>query len=421
MITVDMLLKMPALQNLKVVAGESGLGREVRSVSVMDAPDSHKWLRGGEFILTTGYLVGGDEQFLELYLINLLKANSSALGVKKGRYLRKIPDSVISFANQQHFPIIEIPYTFGWSEIISVFYELLYSGANGGARLANVPSQSATAQASRNALLYERLLLALTSETLTPQKIHDFEKQRGYETTLYTGVLLIRAVDSPSVYADLQEMLAVPHLARVGKTASFYFKSKSKDEAVVILEIEPMTDETPDEWLRSLFEEMEYCLVSARESYLAASRLSPRLDDIVSCYQEAKEAYEIGLALWQDRHCFLYSLLSVYSVLQNAMPDSVDFNCIEILEKQQYGLSFDAIASLETYIEAGSFRKAAEKLFIHENTLRYRIQKIGELLHLDLDDPVVMHSLITQIKLWRLRKRREEAERARWEGNVPQR
>jgi purine catabolism regulator len=152
---------------------------------------------------------------------------------------------------------------------------------------------------------------------------------------------------------------------------------------------------------------MEYCLSDSQGSYIAASRLSPRLDDIVSCYQEAKEAYAIGRALWHYKHCFLYSLLSVYSILQNAKPEQVDLGCIEILDREQCGLAFDGIVSLETYIEEGSFRKAADKLFIHENTLRYRIQRIGELLHLDLNDPDIMQSLIAQIKVWRLRKGRD--------------
>jgi purine catabolism regulator len=411
MITVEMLLQAPALKGLKVVAGENGLQRQIRVVSVMDAPDSYKWLKGGEFIMTTGYLGGGNEHFLELDLLNLVKADSSALGIKKGRHLRKIPENLIALANQQQFPLIEIPYAFGWSEIIAVFYELLYSIADGWSKTLILPDSPTIAPPlPRQVLLYEKLLLALTSGTLSPDKIRYFAKLRRCNATTYTGVLLIRAHDTINVYQRLVEMLSRSYIIKIGKANSFYYECTAEDDAVVILELQAKDDDSSHEWLRMLFEEMEYCLLDSPDSFIAASRLSPRLDDIVSCYQEAREAYAIGRALWHDRHCFLYSLLSVYCVLQNANPQDIDCHCIDFLDKQQDGLSFDGIISLETYIETGSFRKAAAKLFIHENSLRYRIHRIAELLHLDLNDPVIAHSLITQIKLWRLRQMREGEE-----------
>ena len=77
---------------------------------------------------------------------------------------------------------------------------------------------------------------------------------------------------------------------------------------------------------------------------------------------------------------------------------------MHLLENHQAGFSFDGIQTLEAFIERGGYKKAAADLYIHENTLRYRIQKIGDLLHADLEDPMVVHGLITQVKLWKLLK-----------------
>jgi purine catabolism regulator len=104
MVTFEMLLKMSALRELHVVAGHGGFDRAIKAVSVMDAPDSYKWLKGGEFILTTAYLSGGDARFLELNLMNLIESGSSGLGVKRGRHLSEIPENVIEIADEHRVP-----------------------------------------------------------------------------------------------------------------------------------------------------------------------------------------------------------------------------------------------------------------------------------------------------------------------------
>ena len=115
MITLKQLLKESVLSDLSLLAGNAGLDNAVRAVSIMDAPDSHKWLKGGEFILTTAFLFGGDEKLLEHFIMNLIEAGSGCLGIKKGRFLNKVPENVALLADQKQFPIIEIPYRFGWS------------------------------------------------------------------------------------------------------------------------------------------------------------------------------------------------------------------------------------------------------------------------------------------------------------------
>lgn len=62
---------------------------------------------------------------------------------------------------------------------------------------------------------------------------------------------------------------------------------------------------------------------------------------------------------------------------------------------------FDGVEIMETYMEYSNYKLAAKRLYIHENTLRYRIQKINELLSINLEDPVVSHSLLIRIKLWK--------------------
>ena len=55
--TVKTLLNMKKLKELKIVAGCDGVNNEIRTITILDAPDSYKWLKGREFILTSGFML----------------------------------------------------------------------------------------------------------------------------------------------------------------------------------------------------------------------------------------------------------------------------------------------------------------------------------------------------------------------------
>ena len=48
-------IKIPALKDMKIVAGEKGSHREVETVNMMDAPDIILYLKPNDFLITTGY------------------------------------------------------------------------------------------------------------------------------------------------------------------------------------------------------------------------------------------------------------------------------------------------------------------------------------------------------------------------------
>jgi len=146
---------------------------------------------------------------------------------------------------------------------------------------------------------------------------------------------------------------------------------------------------------------MEISIKEVTDSYIAMGRFSAELSEILLSYQEAREAFTVGRVLYENKRCFSYSMISFYSVLRKSNLAQIDLSDIQLLFNYRKGLSFDAIQTLEAYIECGGYKKAAKKLFVHENTLRYRIQKIGDFLHMDMEDPMVTQSLIVQLKLWK--------------------
>ena len=119
-ITVDMKVKnlIEQFEGFKLLAGAGGLERKVSTVTVMDAPDIYNWMRGGEFLITTAYIMKDNPLELKDLVIKLNKNGASALGIKIGRFIEKLPEEVKETANSLNFPIIHIPFKYAFSDVI---------------------------------------------------------------------------------------------------------------------------------------------------------------------------------------------------------------------------------------------------------------------------------------------------------------
>ncbi|WCK53759.1 PucR family transcriptional regulator ligand-binding domain-containing protein [Aneurinibacillus sp. Ricciae_BoGa-3] len=119
MLTLAEVLKMPCLKRAQVVAGASGLRCQISSVTVTDVPDFFQWLRGNEFILSTGFAFQGNEESLGQIIHTLKESNASGLGIKFNRYLTHLPESVRAISDELGIPIVSIPYESSWTDIIN--------------------------------------------------------------------------------------------------------------------------------------------------------------------------------------------------------------------------------------------------------------------------------------------------------------
>lgn len=117
--TVNEMIEECGFSDFKVIAGEGGLSNEVSSVTVFDAPDAWNWLKGGEFVITTGYFINNDSRVFEDLIINIKANKMAGIGIKVDRFIHKVPNSVIDKANELGIPIIYIPNHYAFIEIIN--------------------------------------------------------------------------------------------------------------------------------------------------------------------------------------------------------------------------------------------------------------------------------------------------------------
>jgi len=110
MITVQDILDIPGL-NLRLLAGGKAVGNPVRWVHIAEVRDPAKWLKGGELLLSTGMGIGHSAEDQVAFLQNVIDANLAGLGFGTGFSYKKVPQAMIDMAQEQDFPIFEVPYS----------------------------------------------------------------------------------------------------------------------------------------------------------------------------------------------------------------------------------------------------------------------------------------------------------------------
>lgn len=81
--------------------------------------DGAKWLNGGEFVITTGFMLGDDENSLLDFLSLLCEKGAAGLGIKQNRYTAHIPESARMLADSRGLPLISIPESYAFADIIN--------------------------------------------------------------------------------------------------------------------------------------------------------------------------------------------------------------------------------------------------------------------------------------------------------------
>lgn len=116
---VNEFLREPAFSDLRLLAGVSGLDNQISTVTVVDTPDGAQWLRGGEFVITTGFMLANNGSSLIDFMRLLSEKKVACLGIKENRHLSNIPDSAISIANEIGLPLVAIPSSYAFADIIN--------------------------------------------------------------------------------------------------------------------------------------------------------------------------------------------------------------------------------------------------------------------------------------------------------------
>ena len=139
------------------------------------------------------------------------------------------------------------------------------------------------------------------------------------------------------------------------------------------------------------------------------SRRIVRMDQLVTYYQQAQSALELSTWLQRPYTFTHYDTLSSFLIFHRINSDDLELfvhQKIQALFTYDQDHDTELCATLQVYLEqAKSLAKTAEILFIHRNTVRYRIRKCTELINSDLEDGNEIFAFILSLRILEYRKK----------------
>src|SRR5712664_61352 len=129
-VTVRDALSLGGLQRGEVLAGASGLDREITWVKVLESPETLDWLAPGELLLTVAFAIKDDRSAQASLVKDLARVGSSGLVIKPQRYLPEIPAEMLGQANEFGIPLIRIPEDVSYLEIMAPILERIINAQN---------------------------------------------------------------------------------------------------------------------------------------------------------------------------------------------------------------------------------------------------------------------------------------------------
>ena len=178
-------------------------------------------------------------------------------------------------------------------------------------------------------------------------------------------------------YEAVQEM--------IGTSEKDYVINISEQDVVVVREVGPDVDSKDmEDYARGLVE-------SAHTNYglkatIGISSVVENLKDLARAYKEARIAFEVGKVFDIEKTVISYENLGIGRLIYQLPTTLCEMFLSEVFKKGSLeSLDRETLMTVQSFFENNlNVSETSRKLFVHRNTLVYRLEKIRKLSGLDL-------------------------------------
>ncbi len=384
MISCREVISLRSLAKIKIVAGQSGLERVVRWVHFIDLPDVIPWVQGGELLFITGIGLNGDIQKLADVVRGIIAKNLAGLVISVGPYIKEIPAEVISLADEARFPVFELPWDV---KLVEVTQEI-----------CSYIVMKQTEERSINDLLEYVLFRSLEDSDMLVQRAayYGYDLSKPHQVAIVYPTNLAAFIQEQNL-KDEKALVALK--VRIEQTVREVLAMRGKkilsmlrmDGVILLLPHEKKI--TGSRYNIAILAEIVEKLAVKLPGLEVAAGLGGRFEDLRGArtsYIQADKALRFAEYKTASRPIYVYERLGIYKLLFEIEPDkliSYYQDVIQPLNDYDNVHQMDLVSSLFTYFEEnGNAAKTAKRLFVHRNTLDYRLKKVEEITGRNLND-----------------------------------
>lgn len=376
------LLSLPSFRHIRLVGGGEGLDRTVRWPYVTLTNTIEQWVHGGELMFVSGIGSGRDENDLLRLLRESAEKNLSGVVILVGEeYIREIPPAVAALADSLALPLFEMPFRIPLVEPTEEISSFIVQ--------CRLQEQA----------LSEMLAGILAGRCASPQEVVSRAAFYRYDLTGPLRVAALAVADGPSQPGKmgpgedggLAFMLSCLKTADdILRTHGYRILSMPDCRTLLFLLTPNGSKEAndPEELLLQAGQKIREKTPAVRFA-VGVGRGYESLQDMPRSKREAENACRV--ALRDGRELARYEELGFLKVLF-AVEDRAEMRlfydeALGGLEAYDRENGTNLLETLETYLaEDCNAVRAAQRLFLHRNSLNYRIRKIESVLGCDLSE-----------------------------------
>lgn len=370
-ISIDYLYKDIKKYNVKLIAGKKGLKNKVRWPHIVESEEIASFLQGEEMVFTTGISITEDGQLLDLIKATYNK-KASGIVVNTGKYVDTVSQEIIDYCDECEYPLFVMPWE---SRITDVMKNLT---------ITIIESERTYIEIS-NAI--KDAIFLPTHEELYLQTLEKIGFKLDWNYTVAIIEVESNSSDVKNI-PDYTERVKYYVEEVLSYIRNNYFPVNVGKSIIIVFYNK--TDLEIDKILKRLYIDITKKF-SVLSFYFGIGKHTNNLRTLYKGYEEAKNVAKINRLIRNDNVHIRYSEVGLYRLLLGIENKDLikEFHDDTIGELEVYDKvnETDYVELLISYFENNcKINETAKNLYVHRNTVNYKINKIEEILDLNLSD-----------------------------------
>lgn len=356
---------------LSVCAGRNSLHNIVNWIYMMEDEHIVPYFSGSELIVTTGMQQAENPQWLLCTVKRLYEKRTAGLIVNTGKFIFTIPQDVLDFCNEHEFPLLTMPWEVRITEMTQTFC----------VRIINNKHESILHdQAIRDAILR-----------------HDNEAE--YREILATYYSMDADFTVISIYlkyiGEPQDEATAPPISNLEyyletQLRQLQKKMNAKKTRIGLVRHENfqllIINHASDNMLpriRDVIFDVYSGIMKTHAIFIGIGIKVMGLSELHKSYQRAITA--MRMAIYQNKPFIQFEDMGFYKILFSVKDENILYSYADEILKplDEYDAhQHNYMELLKCYIQCDrSLELTAKEMFLHRNTVNYRIQKMKKILN----------------------------------------
>lgn len=350
---------------MTLICGENNMNNLVNWVHMLEDPETAYFLHGQELIFSTGIGHSNTDWLLD-FAKGLVENQASGLVLNIGPYIHSVPEDLIAYCQEVQFPLFTIPWKTRIVDITNDFCRKI---------IKSEENEVSVSAAFRNVLFFPERLAE--NSAILERREFDLNAE-------FCVVAMSLRMPSNDKFTEFDKAVRL-HLSKILYNHSDRFNIFRQDKYLILI-----LQDFPLDFVENTMERLNEVCNFGGKGYYIHSGISINESGIHSLPHNYKRAVALlHIAEKQGRAAVSYRSLGMTQILLEVEDygtlKKYYENTLGKLEEYDEKNQTDLLQTLKCYLDNNaSVQEVAGKLYVHRNTINYKMKKIKEILQCEL-------------------------------------